>query len=233
MKKFMTMKLNRIVCGVAALGITIGSAIAAEPLYHTDFKDIEIGEVPDDMLVFDGDFAVREFEGKKVFELPGSPLETFGFLFGPNVIFTDDETKFKTGEQELKGFTVSARVQSAKNGRRYPTFSIGVCGVSGYRLRNSPAKRSVELVKGEEPVATMSFDWPSGEWTEMKLQIESDAGLWAVKGKVWKSGETEPAGWQLTHINSEKPNPGKASAWAAPYSGQPIRFGELTIETVE
>lgn len=227
------MMLNRTICGIAALGMTIVSTAAAEPLYHTDFKDIEIGEVPDDMLVFDGNFEVKEFEGKKIFELPGSPLETFGFLFGPNIIFTDDETKFKTGDTELKGFTVTARAQSAKKGRRYPTYSIGVCGVSGYRLRNSPAKRAVELVKGEETVATMSYKWPSDEWTEMKLQIEADGGKWVVKGKFWRTSETEPFDWQLTHTNSEKPNPGKASAWAAPYSGQPIRFGELKVEPIE
>ena len=67
----------------------------------------------------------------------------------------------------------------------------------------------------------------------MKLQIEVDSGKWIVKGKIWKTGETEPTDWQLTHTDSQKPNPGKASAWAAPYSGQPIRFGDLKIEAVE
>lgn len=227
------MKLKPIIGGMMALGITLGNALAAEPLYHTDFQDIALGDTPADMLVFDGDFQVKEFEDKRVFELPGSPLETYGFLFGPNVIFTDDETKFKTGEQELKGFIVSVRAQSAKKGRRYPTYSIGVCGVSGYKLRASPAKRALELIKGEDAVATMDYDWPSGEWTDMKLQITAEAGTWLVKGKIWKAAETEPADWQLTHTDTEKPNPGKASAWAAPYSGQPIRFGELTIEPVE
>src|SRR5690606_35873863 len=89
---------------------SLAPAFAAEPLYKTDFEATDVGAEPEGFLVIDGQFAVREFDGGKVFELPGSPLESFGFLFGPNISFNDAGTRFKTtasGEaQELAGVVV-------------------------------------------------------------------------------------------------------------------------------
>ncbi len=213
---------------------TLPAAFAAGPLYKTDFESTDIGAEPEGFLVIDGQFAVREFEGGKVFELPGSPLESFGFLFGPNVSFNDAGTLFKTtasGEaQELAGVVVSARAQGTKQGRRFPTFSVGLCGVSGYKLRVAPMKRALELVRGDATVASLEFDWPSGAWTRLKLQVRVADGQWIAEGKAWAEGTTEPADWQLTHASADKPNPGRPSAWAAPFSGQPVRFDDLLVE---
>lgn len=213
---------------------TLPVAFAAGPLYKTDFESTDVGAEPEGFLVIDGQFAVREFEGGKVFELPGSPLESFGFLFGPNVSFNDAGTLFKTtasGEaQELAGVVVSARAQGTKQGRRFPTFSVGLCGVSGYKLRVAPMKRALELVRGDATVASLEFDWPSGAWTRLKLQVRVADGQWIAEGKAWAEGTAEPADWQLTHASADKPNPGRPSAWAAPFSGQPVRFDDLLVE---
>jgi hypothetical protein len=66
----------------------------------------------------------------------------------------------------------------------------------------------------------------------LKLQIRVRDGQWIADGKVWKDGEAEPAAWQVTHASAERPNPGKASGWAAPFSGQPVRFDDLKVEVV-
>lgn len=214
---------------------SLAPAFAAEPLYRADFEATDIGSEPEGFLVIDGQFAVREFAGGRVFELPGSPLESFGFLFGPNFSFNDAGTLFKTtaasGEaQELAGVVVSARAHGTKQGRRFPTFSVGLCGVSGYKLRVAPMKRALELVRGDETVASIEFDWPSGVWTRLKLQVRVVDGQWIAEGKAWAESATEPADWQVTHASADKPNPGRPSAWAAPFSGQPIRFDDLRVE---
>jgi hypothetical protein len=217
-----------------SLFVSLAPTFAAEPLYKTDFEATDVGAEPDGFLVIDGQFAVREFEEGRVFELPGSPLESFGFLFGPNFSFNDAGTRFRmvaAGEaQELAGVVVSARAHGTKQGRRFPTFSVGLCGVSGYKLRVAPMKRALELVRGDATVASIEFDWPSGEWTRLKLQVRVAEGQWIAEGKAWAEGTTEPVGWQLTHASADKPNPGRPSAWAAPFSGQPIRFDDLLVE---
>ena len=54
------------------------------PLYSATFETNAPGAVPDDMLVLDGAFGVVTApDGNKVLELPGSPLETYGVIFGP------------------------------------------------------------------------------------------------------------------------------------------------------
>ena len=54
---------------------------AADPLYHANIDNTEVGEVPDDFLVLDGDFSVKKENGNKFIELPGSPLDSFGIMF--------------------------------------------------------------------------------------------------------------------------------------------------------
>ena len=56
---------------------------AGEVLYRQDFEKVAAGSVPEDFLVLNGTFSVREEGGGKFLELPGTPLETFGLLFGP------------------------------------------------------------------------------------------------------------------------------------------------------
>src|SRR6185503_16980334 len=89
---------------------------SAQVLYTNGFDKAELEKVPDDMLVLDGGFAVKEESGNKFLELPGAPLETFGVLFGPT---------------EASGLAVSARIQGMGKGRRFPTFAVGLNGVGG------------------------------------------------------------------------------------------------------
>src|SRR5687767_2573183 len=113
-----------------ACGLVTLEAADTRPLYETDFEKAQIDKVPDDFLVLDGGFAVKEESGNKSLELPGAPLETFGVLFGPT---------------ESSGLAVTARIQGTGKGRRFPTFAVGLNGVSGYKLQISPAKKLVEL----------------------------------------------------------------------------------------
>ena len=73
--------------------------------------------MPDDFLVLDGDFAVKQEDGNKYLELPGAPLDAFGFMFGPSA---------------RHGNEISARMFGTKKGRRYPVFGIALNG--GQRL---------------------------------------------------------------------------------------------------
>jgi hypothetical protein len=201
------------------LELGASASAAAAPLYHADFTTNEVGKLPDDMLVIEGGFNVQEVEANKVLQLPGAPLETFSVLFGPT---------------ESANVIASARVHSTKKGRREPAFALGLNGNAGFRLQVSAAKKLVELYKGDEVVAKAPYTWESGTWTALKLQVRKvKDGEFAVEGKVWKHGASEPASWLVTHTEAAEPSAGRASIWGNPFAGTPIDYDDLKVERLK
>jgi hypothetical protein len=193
------------------------SAQATKTLYKNDFEKAAAGKVPDDFLVIDGGFSVKEEGGHKFLELPGAPLETFGVLFGPT---------------EQENVTVTARIHGTGKGRRFPTFAVGLSGVSGFRLQVSPAKKALELFKGDTPKNSVPFEWASGQWTRLKLQIRKvKEGEWNVEGKAWPADAKEP-GWLISIDETEQPIAGRAALWGSPFAGTPIRYDNLAVTSV-
>ena len=170
-----------------------------------------------DRITVDGPWYTTRGElawGSKT-ELPGAPLESFGFLFGPS---------------EPSGVTSAARIQTSRSGRKFPTFGIGVNGASGYRLQVTPAKKAVELFKGDTVAATAPFDWKSGEWTELRLSVRKvKDDEFAVEGKAWTAGTAEPAAPVVAITEAKVLPAGKSGAWGMPFAGTPIRFDDLKV----
>ena len=188
---------------------------SGKAIYENDFEKAELNKVPDDSLVLDGQFAVKEENGNKFLELPGAPLDTFGVLFGPT---------------EKEGNAVSARMSGTGKGRRYPTFAVGLNGqgTSAYKLQVTPAKKALELFKGDEVKATVPYEWQSGAWTRLWLQVRKvKDGQWIVEGKAWT--DKEPSAWLVSFAESDQPVAGKASIWGSPYATTAIRFDDLKV----
>lgn len=195
------------------------AAPAAKAIYSQDFEQTDVDKVPDGILVLDGGFAVKQAGGGKVLELPGDPLETFGILFGPT---------------EKEGLCVQARILGTGKGRRFPVLAVGLSGVGGYKLQVTPAKKALEIYKGEDVKATAPFDWQSGKWALFKFQVRpAKAGEWQVEGKVWAEGTPEPVAWQINFTETTAPTPGRPSIWGLPFSGTAIQFDDLTVTAVK
>jgi hypothetical protein len=209
---------NRIIGSLIALVLAAAAARAADPpatLYQSNFAKVELNKVPDDFLVLDGDFAVKDFEGKKVLELPGAPLDTFGALFGPAT---------------NAGVCVTAQIYGVSKGRRYPVFGVGLNGVGGYKLKISPAKGALEIYKGDDVLASVPYEWKSGSWTVLRLRVRAGgAGDWKIEGKAWPQSTPQPAAWMVVADEKTPPAAGRASIWGSPYSGMPIRFDDLLL----
>lgn len=204
----------------ALTGIAIATlAASAAVVFEQDFSKVEAGGLSDDFLVLDGQFNVKEEAGNKFVELPGAPLESYGFLFGPSLP-ADSQ--------------ISARIFGTKTGRKFPTFSVGLNGASGYRLQVTPAKNAVELFKGDDVVGSAPFPWKSGEWTELRLSLRKvKDGEFKLEGHAWVAGGTEPK-VPLVTFTEAKPQPaGKAGVWGMPFSGTPIRFDDLKMTKLE
>ena len=201
-----------------ALGLASFSTQAAEPLYQNNFGQTEVGGVPDDFLVLDGDFAVKQEDGNKYLELPGAPLDSFGFMFGPSA---------------RHGNEISVRMFGTKKGRRFPVFGVSLNGVNGYRLQVTPAKRAIELLKAGAVVAKVPFRWGGGEWLRLALRVEQTGeDEWTVSGTVWADDEKAPAKPTLTHKETKEPRNGKPSIWGSPYSGTPIRYNDIVVKKI-
>lgn len=213
---------------VAAIGfmavfqawMTVGNSSPAikSSLYENNFEKAEIGKVPDDLMVLGGEFVVKADGTNKVLELPGAPLDSFSIQFG-------------TGESE--NIVAAAKIFGTSKGRRAPTFGVGVGGISGWKLQVAPGKKAVELIRDTEVKATLSFDWKSGEWTHLKLQLRKvKDGEWIVEGKAWQSG-VEPKGWTISAKENIEATGGNCSIFGSPFAGTPIQFDDLAVSTIQ
>jgi hypothetical protein len=192
------------------------SAFAQEGAYKQDFQSAEVGKLPKEFLVLDGGFVVVEEGGNKFLELPGAPLDAFGLLFGP----TEKENR-----------TVSARVFGTGKGRRFPTFSVGLNGVGGYKLQVSPSKGALELYKGEAVKTSVPFQWSTGKWTRLSLTVKkAKENEWLIEGRAWEDGAAEPSAPTVAATEAEAPTAGRASIGGSPYATTPIRYDDLFTE---
>ena len=150
--------------------------LGGEPLYSQDFTKAAPGDPPEDVMILDGQFTVKEEAGNRFLELPGSPLETYGLLFG---------------NSRSNGVQAQARVWGTKAGRKQPVFALGLNGLGGFKLRVSPAKQAVELLQGDEVLRSAPFQWQSGEWTSLRLQVRAVGPSVTLEAKAWQ-GAKEP-----------------------------------------
>lgn len=217
--------MKKCKCALMTLALFVGMAIGsravgedAKPLYENNFEQAKVGDVPDGFLVLDGGFAVKEENGNKFLELPGAPLDSYGVLFGPT---------------EKSDVAVSARILGTKKGRRFPTFAVGLNGQSGFRLQVSPAKDALEIYKGDAVVASVPYEWKSGEWTLLSLQLTKSGDVWKVTGKAWTQGSAEPAQALISYEEKTEPSTGRASVWGSPFANTPIQFDDLVLRHVE
>lgn len=194
------------------------SAFSAEVLYQNDFQKAEAGSVPEGLMVIEGQFTVTEKDGNKALELPGAPLDTFSFLFGP---------------KESSNVAVQVRIFATAKGRRLTVFDVGLGGLGGYKLRAAPAKKQLELYRGDELKTSVPLQWTHSKWTFLKLEIlTGEPGKWNIVGKLWQEGGEEPKEPTITFSDSQAPTRERASAGAMPYSGDPVLFDDLIVTRV-
>lgn len=197
----------------------VSRAEAAPPLYIATFETNAVGPVPDEFLVLDGQFTIKEEGGSKFLELPGAPLDSYGILFGPT---------------EPADVLLSAKIYGTGKGRRFPAFGLGANGVGGYRVQVSPAKKQLELFRGDEVKQGVAYEWKSGQWTELRLEVRKGKdNEFHIRAKAWTKGEAEPKEWMLTLEDKEPLPPGRAAVTGSPYAGTEIRFDDLTVSRAE
>ena len=202
---------------LAALALPL-FARAGDAVYANDFESAEIGKAPKDFLVIAGAFAVQQDGAKKFLELPGSPLDTFGALFGP---------------AKMEGLSVTAKFFGTKTGRKFPAFGLSLNGSGGYRLQVSAAKKQLEIFRGDEARTSVPFEWMEATWLSLRIQARrTPAGAWVIEGKAWPAGDAEPEKWTVALEEKDAPAAGRPGLWGSPFSGTPIRFDDIAVTPI-
>lgn len=192
------------------------SGVAAPAAFKEDFSQREPGPVPDEYIEVAGQAAsVREVDGNRFLEIPEAPSEPYGLMFGP---------------AHREDWGAQARFFGTRRGRTFPAFGVSLNTIGGYRVQVSPAKKAIEIYKGDLTMASAPYDWESDTWTQVRVQIrKTGEDVWTISGKAWKDGNPEPDDWTIEWVETESPISGRAIVWGMPYSGRPIRVDDLKI----
>jgi hypothetical protein len=202
---------------VALLFLTASLASGGElKQQEIDLEKLREGELPQEIFVIDGSIRIKFRQGRKVIEISGDKPEVdAGAVLGPI---------------SIGAAKIEARVFASKAGRSLPRFGVGVHGQTGFRLFVVPARMQLQLMKGDEVITAVPFEWKSETAVQLRLAyIPASAGHWTVTGKAWIDGTQEPAVAQITQEISSPPPRGQSSIWATPYAGTPVDFDQIKV----
>lgn len=126
--------------------------------------------------------------------------------------------------------SIQARVFASKRARSVPRFGISVHGMSGHRLMVNAAKKQLELVKGDQLLASAPLTWVSEQWITLRIEVAQASGdQWQIEGKAWTEGQEDKA-VKVSATAKGLKGQGKCSLWATPYSQTPVYFDDITLQ---
>jgi hypothetical protein len=196
-------------------------SLHAQQLQSFDIKadDWAEGEPPKDVFVVDGTIKIAARDGNKAIVIDPNPI-------------TDASAQLAASAGG--NASIEAKILAIKRGRSTPRFGVSVHGMSGHRLIVNPAKKSLELIKNDQTLATVPFAWTSEVWVKVKLEAKKGEGTaWTITGKAWPADAAEPAEPLIKHQDKGLKGQGKCAIWATPFSGEPVFFDDIhiTVET--
>jgi outer membrane protein assembly factor BamB len=138
---------------------------------------------------------------------PGKVFQRAVEGLGKVLVRPRDETvgrraKVLMGPTNLSGYTIEADVRATEQRRqrgdagvinqRYALVLFG----NGQKLELHPWQAADEMT------VRMPFKWEANKWYRMKLRVDNRPdGTAQVRGKVWATGEPEPAAWTIEKID--------------------------------
>jgi hypothetical protein len=193
------------------------SALPAQQLQTFELKadDWAEGEPPKEVFVVDGTIKIAARDGNKAIVIDPNPI-------------TDASAQLAVSASGSA--SIEAKILAIKRGRSTPRFGVSVHGMSGHRLIVNPAKKTIELIKNDQTLASAPFAWTSEAWVKVKLEAKKGAGdAWSIIGKAWSADAAEPAEALIKHEEKSLKGQGKCAIWATPFSGEPVFFDDIRI----
>ncbi len=158
--------------------------------WNENFESMAEGSVPPWWVgAVAGKYQVASLDGQKVLAKPAN--ET---LFKRMRIFI--------GAADSSNYTIEADIRAPEKRRQ-----MGDAGIIGqtYSLVLFGNRQRLEMWPWQENthrVISVPFEWKPDTWYHLKLRVQNQAdGTTRVQGKAWKTGDPEPAAWQVDKVD--------------------------------
>ncbi len=158
-----------------------------------DFEAIELEKTPSHWIAATGKFFVREKNGNKVLVKPPPRIGL-------------DRSNVYIGPSTMKNYQIQVDLMGTKNKRRLP--DIGLIA-NRYTLDMQGRHQRLQIRSWASDLRmakTIDFSWEMEVWYTMKMMVEIMDDKAVIRGKVWRTGESEPEAWTIT---AEDPLPNR------------------------
>ena len=158
-----------------------------------DFEAIELEKIPTHWIGATGKFFVREKDGNKILVKP-PPQRGL------------DRSNVYIGPSTMKDYQIQVDLMGTRNKRRLP--DIGLIA-NRYTLDMQGKHQRLQIRSWASDLRmakTIDFSWEMDVWYTMKMRVEIMEDKAIIRGKVWRTGESEPAEWTIT---AEDPLPNR------------------------
>jgi len=136
-----------------------------------------------------GKFSVTTLDGQKV--LQKAP---------DNTIFK--RLRAFIGPTDWSNYTFEADVRATTRRRQMSDIGITAQRYSLVLYGNAQKLKLEPWEPETERTATVPYDWKADTWYHLKLRVENTANGVRARGKVWPTGEAEPAAWMIDKTDS-------------------------------
>ena len=179
-----------------------------------DFETIELEKIPTHWIGATGKFFVREKDGKKV--LVKTPVQR-----GLN------RSNVYLGPSTMKDYQIQIDLMGTRNKRRLPDMGL-IANRYTLDMQGRHQRLQIRSWASDLRMAkTIDFSWEVDVWYTMKMAVEVTEDKAVIRGKVWRTGETEPADWTIT---AEDPLPNReGSPGIYGYSATEIYYDNLKV----
>ena len=179
-----------------------------------DFESIELEKIPTHWIGATGKFFVREKDDNNI--LIKTPVQR-----GLN------RSNVYLGPSTMKDYQIQVDLMGTKNRRRLPDMGL-IANRYTLDMQGRHQRLQIRSWASDLRMAkTIDFPWETDVWYTMKMMVEIMDDKAVIRGKVWRTGESEPAEWTIT---AEDPLPNReGSPGIYGYSATEIYYDNLKV----
>ena len=182
--------------------------------WSEDFEAIELEKIPTHWIGATGKFFVREMDGNKILVKPPAQRGL-------------DRSNVYIGPATMQNYQIQVDLLGTRNKRRLPDMGL-IANRYTLDMQGRHQRLQIRSWASDLRMAkTIDFTWETDVWYTMKMMVEIMDDKAIIRGKVWRTGESEPEAWTIT---AEDPLPNReGSPGIYGYSPANIHYDNLKV----